>query len=321
MSHNFMFKTLKAFGFGDNFIKWVKIVYTDTKSAVKVNGFLTSEFSIQRGVRQGCPLSALLYVLCAEVLGIEIRRNEKIVGYKYEGTKEQKLSQYADDACVVITSLDSLNELFQTLKKYEWATNAKLNKTKIEALWTGEWKNRVDKPMDLKWTSDKVKFTGVYVGNDRDLCCTQGYSEALEKIKTKLTYWKGKFLSLKGKIQVLNIFVLSKIWYCLECQDLPKNLKTDLDKMLANFIWNDIHQRSLDVLYRNYDEGGLKLQDTEIKTNTFRILWLSELFQSDAKSIKRFLGNTLIGMHGKIKGLKLMYASNKYDNKVEYVFL
>ena len=103
MSHNFMFKTLKAFGFGDNFIKWVKIVYTDTKSAVKVNGFLTSEFSIQRGVRQGCPISALLYVLCAEVLGIEIRRNEKIVGYKYEGTKEQKLSQYADDACVVIT--------------------------------------------------------------------------------------------------------------------------------------------------------------------------------------------------------------------------
>ena len=130
MSHNFIFKTLKAFGFGDNFIKWVKIVYTDTKSSVKVNGFLTHEFSIQRGVRQGCPLSALLYVLCAEVLGIEIRRNKKIVGYKYEGTKEHKLSQYADDASIVITTLESLEELFRILQKYEWATNAKLNKSK-----------------------------------------------------------------------------------------------------------------------------------------------------------------------------------------------
>ena len=48
MSHQFIFKTLRTFGFGENFIKWVKIVYTNTKSAVKVNGFLTSEFSIER---------------------------------------------------------------------------------------------------------------------------------------------------------------------------------------------------------------------------------------------------------------------------------
>ena len=62
------------------------------------------------------------------------------------------------------------------------------------------------------------------------------------------------------------------------------------------------------------------MQDTKIKTNTFRILWLSELLQSDAKSIERFLANILIGKHGNIKGLMLMYASNKYDNKVESVF-
>ena len=96
ISHKFMLKTLKAFGFGENFIKWDKIVYTDTKSQVKVNGFLTCDFSIQRGVRQGCPLSALLYVLCAEVLGIAIRNNKNIKGYKYYGTKEHKVSQYAD---------------------------------------------------------------------------------------------------------------------------------------------------------------------------------------------------------------------------------
>ena len=129
MLHNFILKTLKAFGFGDNFIKWVKIVY---KNSVKVNGFLTSEFSIQRGVRQGCLLSVLLYVLCAEVLGIEIRRNEKIVGYKYESTKEHKLSHYADNANIVITTLESLEELFRILQKYKWATNAKLNKSKTE---------------------------------------------------------------------------------------------------------------------------------------------------------------------------------------------
>ena len=81
MSHKFILKTLRAFGFGENFIKWVKIVYTNTQGAVKVNGYLTKAFSIERGVRQGCPLSALLYVLCAEVLAIEIRGNNAIKGY------------------------------------------------------------------------------------------------------------------------------------------------------------------------------------------------------------------------------------------------
>ena len=138
ISHSFMLKTLKAFGFGPGFMNWVRIVYTDTKSAVKVNGFLTPEFSIQRGVRQGCPLSALLYVLCAEVLGIAIRANSEIEGFKFNG-KEHKLSQYADDMTVYIRTMEALHALFKLLRKYEDATNAKLNVSKSEGLWVGQW--------------------------------------------------------------------------------------------------------------------------------------------------------------------------------------
>ena len=136
MSHKFIIKTLEKFGFGENFIKWVKILCTDTKSFVKVNGFETSEFDIERGLRQGCPLSPLLYVLVAEVLGIEIRGNRKIQGYKY-GDQEYKSSQYADDLMMCIINLDSLSEIFKVFAKYELATNAKLNKEKTEALWIG----------------------------------------------------------------------------------------------------------------------------------------------------------------------------------------
>ena len=320
ISHKFMFKTLEAFGFGDNFIKWVKIIYTDTKSAVKVNGFLTPEFSIERGVRQGCPLSALLYVLCAEVLGIEIRKNKNIVGYKHSRTEEHKSCQYADDLVVVITTLESLNELFRILKKFEYATNAKINKSKTECLWVGQWKNNQETPLGLKWTNDKVYFTGIYVGNDRSDCNLQGFTEIIEKIKTKLSYWKGKFICLKGKITVLNVFVLSKLWYCLECQDIPKNLKNDLDKMLANFIWNDIHQRNMEVLYMDYKNGGLQLQDIDTKMKTFRIKWLSELLHCMPKSIERHLADTLVGKHNLIYGLKLSYSTNKFDNDINNFF-
>ena len=52
----------------------------EIKSIVKVNGFETSEFDIQRGVRQEYALSALIYVLVCEVLALEIRHNTRIKG-------------------------------------------------------------------------------------------------------------------------------------------------------------------------------------------------------------------------------------------------
>ena len=114
ISHHFILGTLKAFGFGNGFIQWVKTVYTNITSSVKINGYTTDSISIERGVRQGCPLSALLYVLCAEVLGISIRKNKDIVGHSIAG-KTGKLGQYADDIYVIVKTFKSIDALFETL--------------------------------------------------------------------------------------------------------------------------------------------------------------------------------------------------------------
>ena len=79
---------------------------------------------MRRGVRQGCPLSALLYILVAEVLGMEIRLNKNIKGYKY-GNNEHKILQYADDTNICVTDFPSMYEGFDVLKIYEAASGAK----------------------------------------------------------------------------------------------------------------------------------------------------------------------------------------------------
>jgi hypothetical protein len=53
----FLDKTLKHFDFGDKFRKWVKILYTDVQSCVLNNGHMSTRFNVERGVRQGDPLS------------------------------------------------------------------------------------------------------------------------------------------------------------------------------------------------------------------------------------------------------------------------
>ena len=63
VEHDFLYKTMSAFGFGDGFISWIKILYSNASTRVKVNGHYTDAIPLTRGLRQGCPLSPSLYVI------------------------------------------------------------------------------------------------------------------------------------------------------------------------------------------------------------------------------------------------------------------
>ena len=92
------------------FQKWVHIFYSNISSCVINNGFASNFFSLERGVRQRCPLSGLLFVLEIEVLAQAIRQDENIRGLKINET-ELKLSLYADDLTVFIRDEDSAKQL------------------------------------------------------------------------------------------------------------------------------------------------------------------------------------------------------------------
>ena len=321
MSHAFIIKVLRKFGFGERFIRWIEILYTDMRSCVKVNGYLTKEFSIKRGVRQGCPLSALIYVLCAEVLGIEIRSNKDIVGYKYnQGKNEHKYNAFADDNTVIVTTENSVLELFKSLDRYEAATNAKVNKDKTMGMWIGAFRQNNKDFAGIEWKDEPVESLGVYVGNNRSVCAVTGFSEAKEKIKLKMSYWNSKNMSIKGRVKVLNIFILSKLWYILESQDIPLNLMKDLNTLIKNFTWKGAPQVQFNSLHDRYEEGGLNLQDIFLKKQALRLKWLRDLVLSEDDSIEKFLANSLIGKHEKIVGLKILHSKGKFDKKIPCLF-
>ena len=101
VNHKFLFKVLQKFNFGSSFVQWIRTLYSRVSSCVMNNGFASNYFTIERGVRQGDPLSPLLFILCLEVLACSIRQNEKIEGIKI-GKEEVKLALFADDlSCFV----------------------------------------------------------------------------------------------------------------------------------------------------------------------------------------------------------------------------
>ena len=98
---DYLFKVLDIMNFGPSFLNWIHMFYSNISSCVVSNGYSSEFFSLRRGVRQGCPLSGLLFVLAVEPLAHQIRINKSIKGLE-NGNKITKLSLYADDTTTFI---------------------------------------------------------------------------------------------------------------------------------------------------------------------------------------------------------------------------
>ena len=86
-------------------------------------------------MRQGCPLSALLYVLVIEVLALQLRNNPNIVGFTIGGEKIISV-HYMDDTTIIIKQNRCFKEVIKELAQYEEASEAKVYYSKTQNLQT-----------------------------------------------------------------------------------------------------------------------------------------------------------------------------------------
>ena len=138
-----MFKVLRTYGFGDSFCQWIHTFYTNIKSAVIVNGSSTEWFRIERGCRQGDPISPYLFILCAEILSIMIKEEKTIQGIQF-GNVEHKISQFADDT-ELLNNGDkiSFEKTIDILDHFGKISGLYMNSGKTQAIWLGSKKKNL----------------------------------------------------------------------------------------------------------------------------------------------------------------------------------
>jgi len=109
ISHTYLFKLLSVYGFSTKFTAFIKNMYDQAHSTLHINGHTTSPFPIQCGVRQGCPLSMLLFALCLTPLLRLLDRT--LTGIRIaRGTRTAAVA-YADDITLFVTDPNDSPEL------------------------------------------------------------------------------------------------------------------------------------------------------------------------------------------------------------------
>lgn len=96
-----LWKVLAEFQFGPNFVQWMRILYERPRAKVRINGECSEWFHLERGTRQGCTLSPLLFALAMEPLATALRASQKVQGFKRK-MGEEKVTMYADDVLLFL---------------------------------------------------------------------------------------------------------------------------------------------------------------------------------------------------------------------------
>ena len=235
----FLLEVLSHLGFGPTWHSIISNLLQSASTQILLNGEPGAPIYHQRGLRQGDPLSPMLFILVMDVL------NSLFVKADSEGLlaplmgNGQRLSLYADDVALFISSKEEDLQLTKcVLQIFGEAAGLQTNlqKSCVIPIQCGE---EVDDLVNNTLNCTTSSFPTIYLGlpiSDKKL--RRGDLLAwVEKIANKLPGWKASLLTLAGRA-VLTRFVLTAIpIHILIAIKVPKWFLRAVDKIRRGFLW------------------------------------------------------------------------------------
>ncbi|CAL5339713.1 unnamed protein product [Camellia sinensis] len=203
---NFLFSMLTNFGFGQKWISWMRECVSTARISVLINGSPTKEFSPQKGLRQGDPLSPLLFNLVVEALNILFQRAMELNLLKGVsiGFNQVRLSylQFADDSLLFCEAkLSEVLALKRLLRCFEMASGLKINYHKSVVCGVGVSISELAvfaSLLNCKTQTLPLKYLGLPLGaNPRR---KKTWQPVIDKFKLRLAGWKRRLLSFAGQL-------------------------------------------------------------------------------------------------------------------------
>ena len=304
-SRDFLFRTLSAFGFGPSFIQWIHTFYNNISSCVLNNGFSTHLFAVERGVRQGDPLSAFLFIMVLEILCISIRKNKDIHGIVVDN-EEVKLGLFADDLTGFLKNDFSVINFLKLIEDYGSCSGLEINHDKSEILLLGnrayilQESNVVPENIHNIKVKKSVKILGIHFAHAFQARLKLNVEELISSIQHKLRIWKWRDLTIIGKIQIIKTFIIPIFLYRASLIPLGKNFVKQANKIIFDFIWKGKDKVKRSTLVSEIEDGGLKAPHLESIIETQRVLCCKKLASDQPSTWKTILLHYLKPVGGKL---------------------
>lgn len=266
LSWSFIQKALEFFNFGKSIRKWIDLFHSKITSAVNQGENLSGAFYLQRGCREGDPLSPYLFMICAEILAIKIRESSEINGINFLG-REKKISIFADDSLILMLdgSRKSLESSLGILREFAEMSGLHMNLDKTKGIWVGSSKccDFVLKTNEaLKLGEKTFQLHGI----EFDTADLQHVSDVNFRLKLKntreiLRLWKQRNSALEDHYEVMKTIVLPTF------KQIFSTLPNPSDSLLED----------LESEFYFFAKGGRHGVDIKTIMMSLKLVWMKDI--------------------------------------------
>jgi hypothetical protein len=242
MEHQAMLTIMREKGFQQKWLDWMQMIFSSATSAVLLNGAPGKTFNCLRGVRQGDPLSPLLFVLAADLLQSLINRGKELGMLRLPIPMESNLDfpviQYADDTLIVLEG--DPRQLFflkSVINTFSEAIGLKVNLQKSMMLPINVSEERLDL-LARTFGCFKGSFPFTYLGLPMGLTKPriEDFTPLINKCEARLGS-VSTFLSQAGRLELTNVVFTSLPTYYMCTFALPKTVIKTIDSFRKHCLW------------------------------------------------------------------------------------
>lgn len=248
----FLLNVLNKFGFNQQFCSWIQTILNSATLSISVNGKQNGYFKCKRGVRQGDPLSPLLFCMAEDVLSrnitklVEQGKLDLIRGSRSVNVPSHSL--YADDIMIFckgrVSSIQALMDLFNA---YALASGQIINPAKSTVYYGSISTTRIDHISQfIGFNKGSLPFVYLGVPIFKGKPKKSHLQPIADKIKIKLSAWKASLLSMAGRVILVKSVIQGMLIHSISIYSWPKQLLKEMETWIRNFIWSgDVAKRKL----------------------------------------------------------------------------
>ncbi|XP_062113082.1 uncharacterized protein LOC133824231 [Humulus lupulus] len=273
---NFLEAILTEYCFPDKFIKWVMACLKDPTYLILMNGKVQGEFRGRKGLRQGDPISPLLFVLAMEYCTRFLCQASMDKGFRFHPTcKHLKIVNlyFADDLVIFFKGVNSSVQIIRdSFNEFCCASGLAANMDKSQVYFGGVAEKETQQMLKRLQFSEgnfPLKYLGVPLRTTR--WKAGDCAIIIKKIQLKLHTWASRHLSFAGRAQLINSVLLSIRSFWMSIFILPKSVTKEVDQLCRNFLWGvkDSNNQRSKMHFTAWDQvclpkcmGGLGFKDS-----------------------------------------------------------
>ena len=244
-SWEYLHEALRAIGFDDNFIRYVKLFYSHDNPPTRklaMNGHLGRPFPLHSGVAQGCPISPLLFLVITEALTRLMVNDTDIKGVEINGVRHI-VSQYADDSTLIGRDEDDWKREEGHVRTWCDGTAMSENATKREGQLLGKLNRHRDRApkhviKDDAWVQDgdTIRALGVPMGNRIDEL--KWWKKKYREVKHRIAAWRSiAHMTITGRNLLLQAILYGSIRFWLFSLLIHKQIIEYVEQDAYHLIW------------------------------------------------------------------------------------